>query len=100
VSSTATGNGKPLLNDEKPKSQLQNSSPRKIALLASLVPAAAFLLSQVCLRRRWSNLLAGSDKKLPKSSIFRWGGVLQLALAPSHFLPSSPQCRDDTVDQQ
>jgi hypothetical protein len=46
-------------------SQLQNSSPRKIALLASLGPSAA--------------LLAGSGKGSPKSSIFRWRGVLQLA---------------------
>ncbi len=51
----------------------------KIALLPPFVPAAALLLSQVCLRSSQSNLQAGSYNESPKSSIFCWRGVLQLA---------------------
>ncbi len=68
------------------KSRLQNPSPHKIALLSLLVPAAAFLLSQLCLRRRRANLLCGFCQEVPKSSIFCWRGVLQLALGIYNFI--------------
>ena len=50
-------------------SQFQNLALHKIALLPPLAPTAAFLLSQVCIRRRRPNL-SGSGKGSAKSSIF------------------------------
>ncbi|MBF8262828.1 MAG: hypothetical protein HW387_493 [Parachlamydiales bacterium] len=66
---------------KKIASRLQNSSTRKIALLAYLPTAPTRLSSWTSRRRRSSNRLRLFSQDTPKSSIFRSRGALQLALA-------------------
>ncbi len=78
--------------------ELQNLSPHKIALLASVALAAALLLIQVCFRRRQPNPLCGFWQQVPKSSIFCWRGVLQFPLfcciLSCAFCNAKPICID------
>src|SRR5690349_22741987 len=74
--------------------QLQNSSERKITLLASLATTAIRLLTRVCSRRRrtdWQAQLASPGEKPPKSSIFLSARVLQFPLFLTSALSASEE---------
>ena len=75
-------------NCHKPRSQLQNSSPCKIALLTPFASKIFLLPSRACSKNFRPNPLRRSLQRSSKSSIFLCRGVLQLPLDCINFLMS------------